>query len=118
MTDGAANLVSLMTFDNAKGIIVFLVVLITACVTGLFQSLHYLGDYSLRFMREFSYIIHAATPIFLAVIDFFSKVVGGFYLLLSMMWRSYFQPELPPVQFHRSTNRPRAIEMPRNWQRR
>lgn len=116
--EGAANIVSLLTYHNAKEVIVFTAVLITACMTGLFHSLRYLGDYTLRFMREFSYIIRATTPIFLAIIDFFTKLVGGFYLLIAMMWRTSRQPQAPPLQFQSFMSPPRAIEMPRKWQRR
>jgi hypothetical protein len=82
------NLASILTVHNVKDVLVFMSVFIVTCVTGFFHLVRYVGDYSIRFMREFSVFIQASTPIFIAVIDLFGKCVGGFYVLIFMLWRS------------------------------
>jgi hypothetical protein len=81
------NVASVMKMHNVKEAVCFMSVFIAACVTGVFHIIGFLGDYSIKFMREFSIFIQVCTPIFLAVIDFFGKCVGGFYLLIAMLWR-------------------------------
>jgi hypothetical protein len=108
-----ANLASVFTVHNVKEVIIFMSVFILTCVTGIFHFVRYVGDYSIKFMREFSVFIQASTPIFLAMIDFFSKCVGGFYLLIAMLWRgSKVQPP-PPVNWGPHQ---RALPAPRNMQ--
>ncbi|XP_069695995.1 uncharacterized protein [Periplaneta americana] len=109
---------SILTVHNMKEVICFTSVFIVACVTGLFHSVRYIGDYSIRFMRESSIFIQASTPIFIAVIDFFSKCVGGLYLLIAMLWRGTpIQPRpmmdtkqralpMPPNMHYRPPNMP------------
>jgi hypothetical protein len=88
------NLASLFTVHNVRELICFMFVFIVTCITGIFHCVRYVGDYSIQFMREFSVFIEASTPIFLAIIDFFAKCVGGFYLLIAMLWRG--SKVLPP----------------------
>ncbi|XP_021933071.1 uncharacterized protein LOC110836299 isoform X2 [Zootermopsis nevadensis] len=106
-----ANVASVVTLHNIKGAVCFMSVFIAACITGFFHIIGYVGDYTIKFMREFSIFIQASTPIFLAMIDFFSKCVGGFYLLIAMLWRGSH------VNVPRYTDwRPqrRALQMPPN----
>jgi hypothetical protein len=81
------NVASVITVHNVKEAVCFMSVFIAACVTGFFHVIRYVGDYSLKVMREFSVFIQASTPIFIAIVDFFGKCVGGFYLLIAMFWR-------------------------------
>jgi hypothetical protein len=81
------DFVSVITVPNAKRVVCFMAVLIVACITGILHSIRFVGDYSLKFMREMSVFIQASTPLFIAVIEFFAQCVGGFYLLIAMMWR-------------------------------
>jgi hypothetical protein len=87
MEENMTSLASVITLPNAKRVVYFMAVLILACISGILHSIRYVGDYSLKFMREISVFIQASTPIFIAVIEFFAKCVGGFYLLIAMMWR-------------------------------
>lgn len=87
MEEIMTNFASVITLPNAKRAVCFMAVLIVACVTGILHSIRYVGDFSLKFLREMSVFIEASTPLFIAVIEFFAKCVGGFYLLIAMMWR-------------------------------
>lgn len=87
MEEIMTNLASVVTLPNAKRVVWFMAVLIVACVTGILHSIRFVGDYSLKLLREMSVFIQASTPLFIAVIEFLAKCVGGFYLLIAMMWR-------------------------------
>lgn len=87
MEEIMTNFVSVITLPNAKRLVRFMAVLIVACVTGILHSVRCVGDYSLQVMREISVFIQASTPICIAVIEFAAKCVGGFYLLIAMVWR-------------------------------
>jgi hypothetical protein len=108
-----ANLASVFTAHNVREVIIFMSVFILTCITGIFHLVRYVGDYSIKAMREFSVFIQASTPIFLAVIDCFSKCVGGFYLLLAMLWRG--SKVQPPPRVNWGPHQ-RALPAPRNLQ--
>ena len=87
MEEMMTNFASIITLPNAKRLLCFMAVLTAACITGILHSIRFVGDYSLKLLREMTLFIQASTPLFIAVIDFFAKCVGGFYLLIAMMWR-------------------------------
>jgi hypothetical protein len=105
------NLASVLTVHNVKEVMIFISVFIVTCITGSFHLVRYVGDYSIKFMREFSVFIEASTPIFLSVIDFFSKCVGGFYIMIVMLWRA--SKNEPPPRVNWGPNQ-RALPAPRN----
>jgi hypothetical protein len=107
------NLASVFTVHNVKEFIIFTSVFIVTCVTGMFHLVRYVGDLSIKFMREFSVFIEASTPIFLAIIDFCTKSVGGFYLLIAMIWRG--SNVQPPPRVNWGPHQ-RALPAPRNMQ--
>lgn len=78
---------TVLTFHNTKEALKFISVLIVVIFTGSIQFLEYLGNFSIRFMRELSNFTHAATPIVIAFINLIGRIVGGFYLLILGMWR-------------------------------
>lgn len=82
-----------VTFNNAKSSVLFLGVLFMTIFTGLVQLAHYLGDWSLRFMREFSYLLKTATPVLLSIINMFNRIVAGFYTLIALIWRDSKAPK-------------------------
>lgn len=82
------NISSLITAKNIYESICFLSALLLALGMGMIKALHYIGDYSLKLTRELSILIHSSTPIILGVIDMLAKIVGGFYLLIAMVWNS------------------------------
>lgn len=107
------NVSSVMTMHNAKRAVCFMSVLIVACITGFFHIIMYIGDYSIKFMREFTILIEACTPIFLGVIDFFGKCVGGFYLLIAMFWKG---SHVNAPHYTGGRRQQRALPMPANKQ--
>ena len=82
------NVSSVITAKNIYESICFLSALLLALGMATIKMLHYIGDYSLKLTRELSILIHSSTPIILGVIDMLSKIVGGFYLLIAMVWNS------------------------------
>lgn len=89
------NLQEILTWHNTKESFKFMFLLIMTIVTALLHGLQYLGEYSLKFFREFNHFIHVCTPIFIKLLDLVAKTIGGFYLVLVMMWRGRNAP-LPP----------------------
>jgi hypothetical protein len=87
MEEIVTSFASVVTLPNAKKVVRFMAVLIVACITGILHSIRYVGDYSLKLMREISVFIQASTPLWIAVIECFTKCVGGLYLLIVMVWR-------------------------------
>lgn len=86
--------------DSLFGIFKFLVILITTLFTGLFSLIFFLGDFSIKLVREASIFVNASTPVMLGCMEFVSKVIGGFYILLAMLWRgTTSRPPQPPPQF-------------------
>lgn len=73
--------------ENIINTIKFTSLLLLSLVTGTFHGIKFLGVFTIRFMAEFTKFIHVATPIFFGIIEFFNKIVGGFYILLAMVWK-------------------------------
>jgi hypothetical protein len=111
--DITTNLASVFTLHNMKEVIIFMSVFIVTCVTGMFHLVRYVGDFCIKFMREFSVFIEASTPIVLAIIDLWGKCVGGLYLLIAMLWRG--SKVQPPPRVNWGPNH-RALPAPRNMQ--
>lgn len=76
-----------ITKENIINTIKFTSLLLLSLVTGAFHGIKFLGVFTIRFMAEFTRFIHVATPIFFGIIEFFNKMVGGFYILLAMVWK-------------------------------
>nr|XP_013102600.1 unnamed protein product [Stomoxys calcitrans]XP_013102609.1 unnamed protein product [Stomoxys calcitrans]XP_013102617.1 unnamed protein product [Stomoxys calcitrans]XP_013102626.1 unnamed protein product [Stomoxys calcitrans] len=93
--------------ENILGILRFLGLLLVSLLSGAFMGVKFLGSFALRFMFEMSRFTHAATPILLKIIDLFQKIVGGFYLLLAMIWkdavvnRNRTAPSAPALEYNR-----------------
>lgn len=87
------TLKSALSIRNVKEFITFLFAFIIAVFTGSTAFVSFLGNFILALLREISILIKNTTPGFLGVLDFFSKIVGGFYILLAM----FFKPNNPPV---------------------
>ncbi|XP_012260872.2 uncharacterized protein LOC105688850 [Athalia rosae] len=90
------NLKNVLTYENIRETIKFSSVLFLTVISFLIEATRFFCDYSIRLMRELSYVIHSLTPIIMGIIDFFAKCVGGFYLLLVMLWRGSSGPQVPP----------------------
>lgn len=55
----------------------------------LFKVIKWLGEFTIRFMQEFTKFVKAVMPLLLALVELVQKTIGGFYLLLAMMWQSW-----------------------------
>ncbi|XP_017466859.1 PREDICTED: uncharacterized protein LOC108359488 [Rhagoletis zephyria] len=76
--------------DNIKGFLQFLGLVVVSLLTGSFEAIKYLGTFALHFMFEFTRFTHIMTPIILKLIEMATKIVGGFYVLLAMIWKDVF----------------------------
>ncbi|XP_014096036.3 uncharacterized protein [Bactrocera oleae] len=85
--------------DNVKDFLKFLGLVVISLLTGCVVAIKYLGTFTLRFMFEFTRFTHVMTPIILKVIDTINKIVGGFYILLAMIWKDAFMKrKMTPIQ--------------------
>ncbi|XP_075146685.1 uncharacterized protein LOC142221054 [Haematobia irritans] len=73
--------------ENILGVLKFIGLLIVSLISGALVGTKFLGNFTLRFMFELSRLTHVLTPIIFKIIDVFNKIVGGFYLLLAMIWK-------------------------------
>lgn len=85
------TLKSALSIRNMKEFFTFLFAFVIAIFTGSTAFINFLGNFVLALIRELSILIKNSTPMFLGVLDFFSKIVGGFYILLAM----FFKPNVP-----------------------
>lgn len=102
-----------ITAANIIAAIKFMALIVVLVAGGLVHSIKYLGDFTLKFMHETSKLLRAITPMGMGALNVFSKIVGGFYILLAMMWRDTVggggarrggQP-MPAIQGRQSTAR-------------
>ncbi|XP_063826828.1 uncharacterized protein LOC135076275 [Ostrinia nubilalis] len=89
--DIVVTLKSALSISNVKEFVTFLFAFIIAIFTGSTAFVNFLGNFILALIREMSILIKNSTPMFLGLLDFFSKIVGGFYILLAM----FFKPSNP-----------------------
>lgn len=76
-------------FDKENFIIslkVFSLLLIGA-FTASWHFVQYVGKFTLQFMDIMVRLIHVSMPLLLSLVDLLKKVIGGFYLLIAMVWR-------------------------------
>lgn len=83
---------NIVTIKNTKDVIVFLSVLIMTLFTGAIELIKYLGDFSIRLMREASFFINSMSPIIIATINMIGRSIGGLYMLIAMLWRDRNAP--------------------------
>lgn len=89
---------------NIVGTIRFLGLLIFSAVGGAAVALRFLGVFAVRFLFELSRFTHTATPIVFKLLEFLNKIVGAFFILLTMIWKDLVnrgqpvskQPQLEP----------------------
>lgn len=86
-SDIIVSLKSALSIRNVKEFFTFLFAFIIAIFTGSTAFVNFLGNFVLALIREMSILIKNSTPMFLGVLDFFSKIVGGFYILLAMIFK-------------------------------
>ncbi|XP_065362420.1 uncharacterized protein LOC135955921 [Calliphora vicina] len=91
--------------ENIKGLLRFLGLLIVSLLSAALVGVKYLGVFTLRFMFELSRLTHVLTPIIFKIIEVFNKVIGGFYILLAMIWKDAVvnrnQPKHNALEYNR-----------------
>lgn len=86
---------------NIMGTIRFLGLLIFSALGGAAMALRFLGVFAVRFLFELSRFTHTATPIVFKVLEFLNKIVGAFFILLTMIWKDIVNRGQPvPKQQH------------------
>ncbi|KAH8243445.1 hypothetical protein KR032_007496 [Drosophila birchii] len=91
---------------NIMGTIRFLGLLIFSAISGAAMALRFLGVFAVRFLFELSRFTHTATPIVFKVLEFLNKIVGAFFILLTMIWKDLInrgQPVTKRQQLEAST---------------
>ncbi|KPI94108.1 hypothetical protein RR46_06559 [Papilio xuthus] len=89
--DLLTSIKSALSITNVKEFFTFLIAFAIAVVTGSTSFVSFLGNFILALIREISIFVKNSTPMFLGILDFFGKIVGGFYILLAML----FKPNTP-----------------------
>jgi len=83
---------------NFVGVFRFIAVLFLTLIAGTLALIRQLGGFSLRVVHELAFLVDRSTPFALGALNFISKIVGGFYLLVAMMWRDFRKPKPPQPQ--------------------
>ena len=65
----------------------FISLLIVSLFAGSTQIVKYLGIFAIKLIERVTWLAHVLTPVALGLIDLCSKIIGGFYLLIAMIWR-------------------------------
>lgn len=66
-----------------------------ALFTFAVEAIRFLGEYSIKLSHVIVSLIHVSTPICIAMFEFFTRCVGGFYWLIYVMFRG--TPNTPAV---------------------
>lgn len=100
-----------VTIENMKNAIRIAGIVLLLSVTAFIQVVQYMGEFTLKFIHEFSRFLHVATPIILALIDTIGKIVGGLYILIAMTIRGSPAPSRGMPPRGRIIRKPPAIRM-------
>ncbi len=87
-----------ITAQNIASVLKFMCLIVLAAGTASIHGLMYLGAFTLKFMAEFRKLIHVSMPIILKALDLLSKVIGGIFILIAMIWRDLTGRKDPPNQ--------------------
>jgi len=90
-----AKLRPLLTMANMVHMVKLVMVLILALFTGVVAGVKQLAQFSLRLLHELANLVDRSTPLALGALNMMSKVVGGAYLLVAMIWRDTVKKPAP-----------------------
>lgn len=65
----------------------FFSLIIVSIFAGSTKIIKYLGIFTIKLIERTTWLAHVLTPFAMGVLDLISKIVGGFYLLIAMIWR-------------------------------
>lgn len=102
-----------LTVENIISFLRFLAVLILTFFIGCYHLLELL----LRGVKEVNVFVHNITPVLVACVDGVTKIFGGLFILIAMMWNSRNRkntPHYPPSQAYLRNNQvnPSFLEYP------
>lgn len=101
-----------ITWNNVMNCIKLLGLLTVAFLKWSFQFIHSLGEFTIRLVIELNKLLKTATPIILAILNLFSKIFGGLYILLAMIWRDLFDGDSRNRKNGNEAQRPGRIRPP------
>ena len=65
----------------------FISLLVVSLFAGSTQIVRYLGIFVIKLIERTTWLAHVLTPFALGLLDLISKIIGGLYLLIAMIWR-------------------------------
>lgn len=74
----------------------FVSLVIVSLFAGSTQIVKYLGIFAIKLIERTTWLAHVLTPVALGLFDLVSKIIGGFYLLIAMIWRDSVGGRRPP----------------------
>lgn len=89
------TLKSALSIRNLKEFITFICAFVIAVFTGSFAFINFLGNFVLALIREMSIFVTNSTPLMLGFLDFIGKIIGGFYILVAMIFKPSTRVPLP-----------------------
>lgn len=95
-----------VTAENFKKCVRLFGLLLVIVFSSLLHLIKYLGEFTLRFIQEFTKFVHVATPVLIVIVNTVGKIFGGLYILLAMMWRDAFGGRQSPNPTQTPYNRP------------
>ena len=84
------SLLIVSLFAGSTQIVKYLGKIIAPCLKDDFQTikiLFYSGIFVIKLIERTTWLAHVLTPFALGCLELFSKIIGGFYLLIAMIWR-------------------------------
>lgn len=85
---GVAWLLSLsINRQTIKETLRFISLVIVSLFAGSTQIVKYLGIFAIKLVERTTWLAHVLTPAALGLMDLFSKIIGGLYLLIAMIWK-------------------------------
>lgn len=65
----------------------FISLIIVSLFAGSTQIVKYIGIFSIKLIERTTWLVHVLTPIALGLMELCSKIIGGFYILIAMVWK-------------------------------
>lgn len=87
-----------ITAANMVAAVKCIALIVVLAASSLVHGVKYLGEFTLKFMHETSKLVRAMTPFLMGTLNMCNKIIGGFYILVAMMWRDVFGGGGGPAQ--------------------
>lgn len=97
----------------------FIMLLLLSLVTAGIEAIAFLGKFTIRFITEFRLLLRTSTPILLKMLELFSKLIGGLYILFAMIWRDLIGGIFGRTKYMpRQNDNSKMLTYNQNWERR